>query len=290
MLSLRTLQPGDEAALEAFLCQHTETSMFLRSNLRTAGLVDGGAQFQGTYVAAVEDKMITAVAAHYWNGMIQVLAPIHLQAVVRQLMTQSNRTITGISGPAQQVQATREALELANRPTPVDEREKLFSLQLHELCVPQMLRSGRVQCRLPTTHELELLVEWCIAYSVETLGEVETSSLRHNCERVIEMRQAMGVHWVLQDGETTVSYSAFNACLPDIVQVGGVWTPPSLRVHGYAKCVIAGSLLSAQERKVKRAILFTPKHNKAAQAVYLGLGFQLIPEEYGLLRFKDAFE
>ncbi len=100
MLSLRTLQPGDEAVLEAFLCQYTETSMFLRSNLRTAGLVDGGAQFQGTYVAAVEDKMITAVAAHYWNGMIVVQAPIHLQAVVRQLMTQSNRTITGISGPA----------------------------------------------------------------------------------------------------------------------------------------------------------------------------------------------
>ncbi|MFL9449557.1 GNAT family N-acetyltransferase [Tolypothrix bouteillei VB521301_2] len=271
-------------------CQYTETSMFLRSNLRTAGLVDGGAQFQGTYVAAVEDEMILAVAAHYWNGMIVVQAPIHLQAVVRQLMAQSHRAIAGMSGPATQVQATREALGLANRPTQLDECDKLFALQLHELCVPHMLRSGRVQCRLPATYELELLVEWCIAFSVETLGEVETSDLRQSCEQVIEMRQAMGVHWVLLDGETAVSYSAFNACLPDTVQVGGVWTPPAFRGNGYAKYVIAGFLLSEREQKVKRAILFTAQHNKAAQAVYRGLGFQLIPEEYGLLRFKDAAE
>ncbi|WP_437959361.1 hypothetical protein WME76_06700 [Sorangium sp. So ce119] len=40
MPDLRTLVPGDEAALEAFLVQHAESSMFLRSNLRAAGLVE----------------------------------------------------------------------------------------------------------------------------------------------------------------------------------------------------------------------------------------------------------
>lgn len=38
--------------------------MFLRSNLQAAGLVDCGAQFQSTYVAAIEDEVVTAVAAH----------------------------------------------------------------------------------------------------------------------------------------------------------------------------------------------------------------------------------
>jgi uncharacterized protein len=50
--TLRTLQPGDELSLEAFLLQHTNISMFLRSNLRAAGLLDLDARFQGTYVAA----------------------------------------------------------------------------------------------------------------------------------------------------------------------------------------------------------------------------------------------
>jgi uncharacterized protein len=62
---VRTLQPGDEAQLETFLSQYWETSMFLRSNLRRAGLLDRGNAFEGTYVAAIENNEIIAVAAHY---------------------------------------------------------------------------------------------------------------------------------------------------------------------------------------------------------------------------------
>jgi len=48
MPDLRTLQPGDEAALDAFLARHAESSMFLRSNARAAGLVDRGEPLQAT--------------------------------------------------------------------------------------------------------------------------------------------------------------------------------------------------------------------------------------------------
>ncbi len=290
MPSLRTLQPGDEGVLEAFLSQYPDTSMFLRSNLRTAGLVNYGARFQGTYIAAIEDEVVTAVAAHYWNGMIVVQTPVHLQVVVQAVVTQSGKTISGISGPAKQVEAAQEVLGLVNRPTRLNEREILFSLQLCNLRVPTILTSGQVQCRLPHPDEMELLTEWCIAYSVEALGQVNTSRLRQDSYRTIEARQATATHWVLVAGETIVSYSAFNACLPEIVQIGGVWTPPNLRGKGYAKCVVAGSLLSAQSQKVNRAVLFTSEHNIAAQAVYRGLGFQLLPEKYGLLLFKDDLE
>ena len=55
MAEVRLLRPGDEAALEAFLVAHADSSMFLRSNARAAGLVDGGQPLQATYVAALED-------------------------------------------------------------------------------------------------------------------------------------------------------------------------------------------------------------------------------------------
>src|SRR5439155_27320443 len=64
MPDLRTLQPGDEAALDAFLARHAESSMFLRSNARAAGLVDRGEPLQATYVAAIEGGAIVAVVAH----------------------------------------------------------------------------------------------------------------------------------------------------------------------------------------------------------------------------------
>ena len=47
-MTIRQLRPGDEAALEAFLAGRAESSMFLRANLRTAGLVDGSGPAQGT--------------------------------------------------------------------------------------------------------------------------------------------------------------------------------------------------------------------------------------------------
>lgn len=288
MPTLITLQPGDEVSLEAFLLQHTDTSMFLRSNWRVAGLLYQGARFQGTYVAAYIDETIVAVAAHFWNGMVIVQAPVYLPEVVQAVVAQSGRAISGISGPAAQVEATKSILGLSNRRTQLDESEILFSLALPNLQIPQALASAKVQCRLPHPEELELLTQWCAAYNVETLGQTDTPSLRPACRLVIEARQAMGTHWVLVAGDTLVSYSAFNASLPDIVQIGGVWTPPALRGKGYAKSVVTGSLLDARSLLVKRAILFTGRNNQAAQAVYRGIGFLSTGEKYGLVLFEET--
>ncbi|MCW5317462.1 GNAT family N-acetyltransferase [Nostoc sp. KVJ3] len=288
MPTLRTLQPGDEGSLEAFLLQHADTSMFLRSNCRTAGLLDQGARFQGTYIAAYIDEAIVAVAAYFWNGMIIVQAPVYLPEVVQAIVAQSGRTISGISGPAAQVEATKSILGLSNRPTQLDESEILFSLRLQDLQIPQALASAKVQCRLPYPEELELLTEWRVAYSVEALGKRDTPSLKNACRLAIEGYQATAMHWVLVAGDTPVSYSAFNASLPDIVQIGGVWTPPALRGKGYAKSAIAGSLLDARSQQVKRAILFTSDNNQAAQAVYRGIGFLPTGEKYGLVLFEES--
>ena len=54
MPELRLLRPGDEAALDTFLALHADTSMFLRSNARSAGLADRGEPMQATYVAALD--------------------------------------------------------------------------------------------------------------------------------------------------------------------------------------------------------------------------------------------
>ena len=295
---LKLLQPGDEELLEAFILQHINTSMFLRSNLQAAGLVDGNQRYQGTYIAAIENQEIKAVAAHYWNGMVVVQAPVYLEEVVRAVVEKSNRVISGITGEARQVKLTRKALQLENRPTQLNDDEILFSLALDKLKIPTALKSGKVKCRHPLPEELELLTQWRVAYCVETLGDKETPELVKNCRQGIESSQAQARQWVLtveHDKENNkenklVSYSAFNAGLPDIVQIGGVYTPPDLRGNGYAKCVLAGSLLEAKSQGVYKAILFTSKDNLAAQAVYRGIGFQETGEEYGLLLFQNSSE
>jgi uncharacterized protein len=127
----------------------------------------------------------------------------------------TNFAISGISGPAAQVEATKSILELSNRLTQLDEPEILFSLALQDLQIPEALASAKLQCRLPHPDELELLSEWCVAYNVEALGKTDTPSLRLDCDRIIEARQDLGMHWVLVAEDTLASYSAFNASLPD---------------------------------------------------------------------------
>jgi uncharacterized protein len=288
MPTFRTLQPGDEMLLENFLLQHPDTSMFLRSNWREGGLIDRGARFQGTYIAAIANSDIVAVAAHYWNGMLVVQAPVYLQELVLAVVAQSHRVISGIAGPSAQVAAAKTVLELTHQPTHLDENEILFTLHLRDLLIPSALASGKVKCRLPHPEEFDLLSQWCAAYNIEALRQAETPELRSSCDCEIAARQAIASHWVLVAENTPVAYSAFNARLPDIVQIGGVWTPPGLRSKGYGKSVVAGSLLAARSQGVERAILFTNPENLAAQAAYRGIGFQATGEEFGLVLFANS--
>jgi predicted GNAT family acetyltransferase len=70
--------------------------------------------------------------------------------------------------------------------------------------------------------------------------------------------------------------------LPDVVQIGGVYTPPALRSRGYARAVVAGSLAAAAAMGVGRSILFTGRDNVAARRAYESIGYRRIGD-YGLV-------
>ena len=53
------------------------------------------------------------------------------------------------------------------------------------------------------------------------------------------------------EGGAPVSLSAINASLPDIVQLGGIYTPPDLRGRGYAKAAVAANALPFLEAEAK---------------------------------------
>jgi len=279
---LRLLRTGDEAVLEAFLASHAETSMFLRANARSAGLTDSGEPMQATYVAAVEAGRITNVAAHCWNGMVLVQAPSQAAAVAREAVRRSGRSVTGFSGPWDQVVAARRALGLATARTAKDSRDELYVLDLARLVIPQALATGAVHCRHPEAAELDLLVEWRVQFSIEALGATDDAELRRASRADVLLQHTRGADWVLLSGSMPISYSVFNAMLPEIVQIGGVWTPPEHRGRGYARSVVAGSLLAAHKQGVQRAVLFADPGNAMARAAYLAIGFRIVGD-YGLV-------
>ena len=227
-----------------------------------------------------------AVACHAWNGNLLLEAPRSLVELARAAVRASGRAVAGILGPHAQVGAARRALGLAGAPATMDSREDLFALELAGLRVPGPLAADALRCRPPRPDEVELLIDWRHDYGVETLGEPPGPATRAAGADWIERFQREGRHWVLEAEGRPVAYSAFNAMTPECVQVGGVWTPPALRRRGYARAVVAGSLLLARGRGVARSVLFTETGNHPAQAAYRALGYERVGD-YGILLFAE---
>jgi len=284
---VRILGPADAPALEAFLLANADSSMFLRSNARIAGLTDRGQPYQATYAAAFERGQIAAVAAHAWTGVILVQAPGHLEAVVRLAVIRSRRPVVGVNGPWAQVVAARAVLGLDLVPAMLDSHEILYALELARLIVPEALADGRLRCRRMRGDEINLVAGWRVDYAREMRSRPDTPALPISSRLETERLHAEGRAFVIVDpADRPLAFSAFNAALPDAVQVGGVWTPPAGRSRGYARAAVAGSLLDARAGGVRRGVLFTGQDNRPAQRAYEALGF-LPVGDYGLLGFAE---
>lgn len=282
---VRILNEVDAASLDAFLAIHRDTSMFLRSNSRRAGLEYRGGTYDAVYVGVFRDNSLKGVAAHGSNGLVQLQAPDKDDAGVlaRAVVDASARNVAGLIGPIDQVRTARTALNLDDAVPTVDGDERLYALDLVNLRVPDALTSGRVVCRPPGPTERDTLVAWRMAYDLEVLGAKDTEEQRTRSAAVLDGQIADDRAWIALNDDAPVSLAAFNAVLPDIVQLGGIYTPPELRGRGYAKAAVAASLLVARERGVTRAVLFTPNPN--AERTYGAIGFERCGD-YGLVLFR----
>jgi predicted GNAT family acetyltransferase len=167
--------------------------------------------------------------------------------------------------------------------TTLDGEEGLYALDLSDLVVPESLSSGVVTYREPAPTERDALCDWRLAYDIEAVGASDTPEQRTRASSYLDAQIAKRNAWVAVQSCVPVSLAGFNAALPDMVQVGGVYTPPALRGRGFAKVVVAGSLLTARERGASRAVLFTDK--PSAIRTYVALGFERVGD-YSVVLFR----
>jgi RimJ/RimL family protein N-acetyltransferase len=271
---IRILTPEDAPALEAFLLPRIDSSMFLLGNLRAAGAEYRDVPYSGVYAARFAGGRITGVAAHYWNGNLIVQAESGAEELCRAAAGASRRPVAGILGPGDQVEAVRRMVGVDRSAVRMDETEFLYGLDLLSLIVPDPLSSGRVLARPAEPRDLDLLARWRVEFSIEGLGAEDGPELREESRDSVGRSIRERRTWILEADGQPVSSSGFNSAIREAVQVGGVWTPPPLRRRGYARAVVAASLLSARADGTRKGILFTGRGNLAAQKAYAALGFR----------------
>jgi uncharacterized protein len=274
---MRKLHPQDFNILDAFLVPLSDTSMFIRSNVRQGGVtLNPEKEFSANYYGYFEDEQLHGVLAFCWNGMILCQVPeiAHLSQFVPVVTEQlSQFSLHGILGPTDQVLYILKILMdmeiISEDQITMNLPETTYGLLLKDLKIPSILENGEVHCRLIRPEDMSILISWRIAYIKEAFPRaIDETQVYQETLSFMEHETA----FVLEVDGKIVSRADFNAILPDIVQIGGVWTPPDLRSQGYARAVVSGALLEAKHRGIERATLFTK--NPAAMRAYESLGFK----------------
>ncbi|KAF0114692.1 MAG: N-acetyltransferase GCN5 [Rhodobacteraceae bacterium] len=264
---IREAGPDDRAAIEALLTARLDQAMFPLTNLRDHGLARG--DFASPHDHALRiwrsgDSLVALTRA----GMILPLCDgtpdlSGLPAALHGL------TVTGSVGPAASARPVLKALRLDRVPTVTDRDEPGFALDLANLTIPDV---PGTTLRPITPADLPLVTDWRQTYIGEVLGSTGPEA-RAKAESDLAGYLTRDSHRLLiRDGQP-VAMTGFNAILPEIVQIGGVYTPANLRGKGYARRAVALHLAETRATGTSRAVLFAA--SDAAARAYRAIGFQL---------------
>lgn len=276
-LSVRALDNSDLAAMYRFLAAHADSSMFLLGNARAESLEYSGRPRSAEYWGAFDGSgEMRGVLAHCWNGnvLLQAPDPVVLEGLLAGFGSAATRPLAGALGDVGQVQSLVDWLGVPQEQYAVNVREDLYALPLDALHWPGRAENGHLRMALAREAGRELLVDWIRAFEIEGLGAVEGPKLEATVAERVDGFMIREDIWALFDGAEPVCLSGFNATLPEMVQIGPVWTPPPHRNRGYARYLVAATLAAARDRGVERAILFT--QSAAAAKAYEAVGFRKI--------------
>lgn len=257
----------DEAhrgVLQSFLANDPCRAMFPLANLAAHGLSGRGHPHATAFWIDDADAP-TAVLGITEEGVLMPLWADGFDAR-RALPPVAGRRPIGLAGPARAVRELMAVAGFAAPPGQRDSDEPHFMLDLARLRVPE--GPGRLA---PLDAAPDVARAWRTAY-VAKLNKREPEQDRVAAEVAGWIETGSHV-FLIVDGRPA-ALTGFNARLPGIVQVGGVYVPLETRGRGLARRAVGLHLATAREAGVARATLFAS--SPAAASCYTALGFERI--------------
>lgn len=268
---IRKATQADQPALQAFLAPRVATSMFLSGNLQDHGLNTTGHPTATTFWLTEDEGGITNVFGLAEAGYFTFEAPaFHPQIAPSLRQALAGRKVIALNGAAGPAEAVLSALELSKDKIGFSEALPHFGLAAGALIVPD----GQTSLRPMMVDDVPMVSEWRYGYDVEIFGSENLPESRKRSESQAAELVDSGRGRILMEEGRPVAMTAFNAVLPQIVQVGGVFTPTELRGRGYARRAVALHLQEAQAAGQAQAILFAS--GASAARAYEAIGFTRI--------------
>ena len=269
-------RPENWPEIEAFLKPRAEYAMFSLNNTRFHGF-DGDEPLSPRFwIGRSESGELTDVLSMTKKGMIMPYLPSGDFAAAAKAV--SGRVAEGIVGPRDHVRGLKAALGLEEVSVILDDDDPHFLLNLDHLVIPE--GPGKL---VPLSEaDPEIMIGWRVDYSIEAIGmtpERAAEDGRKAYHSYIERDS----HRVLMVDGAPVATTGINARLPEIVQVGGVFAPPSLRGRGFARQAVALHMDEARRSGAIRATLFAG--SEMAARAYAAIGFRQIGD-WSLVLFQ----
>lgn len=262
MMRMRRATEHDRDDILACLMARPELAMFPLNNLLHHGMTGGHPHAVTMWITRQGDA-IRDVLTLTGSGMVMPYLPSGDLALAARML--EGAEVAGFVGPRDWVRGLESILNL-NSPRILDADEPHFLLETRDLVLPD--GPGRI---VPLADApADVIRDWMLDYQLTALGTPRAQA----AERVrlsYDHYLAQQSHVALMDGAAPLAMTGFNAQVPGMVQIGGVYTPPDLRGLGHARRAVALHLLASG---AQRATLFSASE-QAARA-YRALGFRQI--------------
>ncbi|WP_282169860.1 GNAT family N-acetyltransferase [Ruegeria atlantica] len=271
-------QGADVPKIDRFLFEHIQTSMFPLANLRDFGLRGSDPRAVNLWILGDGPRAVFGITN---EGMVLPQCPEcsdnELSHAIRLIR---GRKLFGLAAEATQAGRIMQLAGWEDRPATLNSDEPGFSLDLNRLVMPDATGA-----KLVPLDELDrsITVGWRQDYLIEAMG-FDPERAQPQAQKDIAAYIERDSHRALLMDNQPVGMTGFNSRLPEVVQIGGVYTPPDLRGHGYARLAVALHLREAHSNGATRAVLFAA--SDAAARAYIAIGFRPAGH-YSLILFKN---
>lgn len=221
-------------------------------------------------VAREENGRIAAITLRTppHNALVSAGSAAAIKALARWY-AQRREPLPGVMGPVEE--ARLFAATWANE-TRASYRAR-FELIAHQLTKVSRPRGVRGRMRYAELSERDTLIEWAAGFQRDT-------GISHKpppeCVVNSYLNDRATCVWDVE-GEIT-SMALMIRGTPSGKRIGGVYTPPEKRGHGYASAVVAAASQHILDQGKSRCFLFTDAANPTSNHIYRQIGYEPVGE------------